>query len=303
MMKSPLNLNLGLGFVLFIFSSLCTVSQNTPCAAVQSPVYSEQTRADLKIKLNEARESYEKDTSNADALIWYGRRLAYLGSYMEAIDIFTNGIKRQPSDARLYRHRGHRFITVRCFDRAISDLEIATGLIKGQKDETEPDGLPNARNVPTSTLQSNIWYHLGLAYYLNGDYEKAVQAYTSCLEVSLNPDMYVATANWLYISLLKLNKNTEARELLNYINSGMNLIENRDYQSILLLYKGEKSEADFLNQESSLSGATLLFGLGNYYILKGEFTKAKEILTKIVSGNQWASFAYIAAEKTLKEFH
>ncbi len=220
---------------------------------------------------------------------------------MEAIEVFTKGIKRHPSDARMYRHRGHRFISVRCFDRAISDLEFAAKLIKGNKDETEPDGLPNARNIPTSTLHSNIWYHLGLAYFLAGDYEKAVLAYTSCLEVSLNPDMYVATANWLYISFLKLNKDTDAKELMNTIDPGLELIENRDYLDILLLYKGEKSELDFLNQESSLSGATLLFGLGNYYLQKGEFTKAKEILTKIVTGNQWASFAYIAAEKALKE--
>lgn len=285
---------------LFVTKMLC-ISQEVPCAPIQEPVYSEITRADFELKLNEARESYEKDSSNAEALIWYGRRLAYLGRYMEAIAVFSIGINKHPSDARMYRHRGHRFITVRCFDRAISDLESASGLIKGQKDETEPDGLPIARNTPTSTLQSNIWYHLGLVYFLKGDYGKAIKAYTTCLEVSLNPDMYVATANWLYISFLRLNKATEARELLNTINSGMDVIENRDYLRILLLFKEEQKEADFLNQEASLSGTTLLFGLGNYYITKGEIAKAKEALTKIVSGNQWASFAYIAAEKALKE--
>ena len=268
---------------------------------VRSPVYPEETRAGLEMELIKARESYERDTVNADLLIWYGRRLAYLGKYEEAIEVFSKGMVIYPGEARMYRHRGHRFITVRCFDRAISDLEIASGLIKGKKDETEPDGLPNTRNIPTSTLQSNIWYHLGLVYFLTGNYEKAIKAYASCLEVSLNPDMYVATANWLYISLLRLNQMTEARELLNTINSGMDVIENRDYLRILLLYKGELKETDFLNQEASLSGATLLFGLGNYYITKGEIAKAKEILTKIVSGNQWASFAYIAAEKTLTE--
>lgn len=298
-MKIYLNASVHLAF-LFFTKFLC-LSQEVPCAPLREPVFPEQTRINLEEKLKEAREKYQADSSNADAIIWYGRRLAYLGRYLEAIEVFSSGIKRHGSDARMYRHRGHRFITVRCFDQAISDLEIAAGLVKGQKDETEPDGLPNARNIPTSTLQSNIWYHLGLAYYLKGDYEKAVQAYTACLEVSLNPDMYVATANWLYISLIKFNKQTEARELLNTINSGMDLIDNRDYLSILLLYKGEKKEADFLNQEASLSGATLLFGLGNYYITKGEFAKAKEILTKIVSGNQWASFAYIAAEKALRE--
>lgn len=287
------------GFILFFgVPSLCFL-QNT-CVVVRSPFYPEETEARLEMELEKARESYKRDTANADHLIWYGRRLAYVGRYEEAIEVFSKGMLLHPGDARMYRHRGHRFITVRCFDRAVSDLEHAAGLVQGHKDETEPDGLPNARNIPTSTLQSNIWYHLGLAYYLKGDYEKAVRAYTSCLKVSLNPDMYVATANWLYICLLKLKREAEANKLLNTINRTMDLIENRDYLNILLLYKGEMSEEDFLKQESSLSGATLLFGLGNYYLHKGEVTKAKEILTKIVSGNQWASFAYIAAEMALK---
>jgi len=253
------------------------------------------------MELENARKSYERDTANADLLIWYGRRLAYLGRYEEAIEVFSKGMLLYPWDARLYRHRGHRYITVRCFDRAVSDLEYAAGLVRGHKDEMEPDGLPNARNIPTSTLQSNIWYHLGLAYFLKGDYEKAVKAYTSCLEVSGNPDMYVATANWLYISLRRLNRDQEAAKLMNTIEPGMDLIENRDYLDILLLYKGEKSEADFGDRANSLSNASLLFGLGNYYLTMEEFVKAKDIFTKIVSGNQWASFAYIAAGETLKE--
>ena len=30
---------------------------------------------------------------------------------------------------------------------------------------------------PRSTLQFNIWYHLGLAYYLQGNYARAYDAY------------------------------------------------------------------------------------------------------------------------------
>lgn len=89
--------------------------------------------------------------------------MAYLGDYKQAIKIFTEGSVKFPKDARFYRHRGHRFITIRCFDEAIRDFETAAKLVKGKEDEIEPDGLPNARNIPTSTLQSNIFYHLGLA--------------------------------------------------------------------------------------------------------------------------------------------
>ncbi len=111
--------------------------------------------------------------TDVDAIIWYGRRTAYLGRYRDAIRIYSNGIELHPEDARLYRHRGHRFISTRQLDKAIADFEYAAALIEGTDDEIEPDGLPNALGIPVSTLHSNIWYHLGLAYYLSGDYERA----------------------------------------------------------------------------------------------------------------------------------
>src|SRR5690349_16959693 len=123
-------------------------------------------------KLAEAQEALRKNPDDADALIWVGRRTAYLGRYQEAIEIFSQGIAKHPEDARFYRHRGHRYITVRNLGPAIRDFEKAAALIEGKPDEVEPDGLPNAKNIPTSTLQSNVWYHLGLSYYLQGDFEK-----------------------------------------------------------------------------------------------------------------------------------
>ncbi len=65
----------------------------------------------------------------------------------------------------------------------------------------EPDGLPNEQNKPRSTLHTNIWYHLGLAHYLTGDFDEAINAYRECLKASSNDDMRVATSYWLYMAL------------------------------------------------------------------------------------------------------
>jgi len=73
-------------------------------------------------KLVQARADYESDPDNADNIIWYGRRTAYTGDYRGAILIFSKGIEKHPDDARMYRHRGHRYISIREFDRAIADL-------------------------------------------------------------------------------------------------------------------------------------------------------------------------------------
>ena len=276
--------------------------QMTICGNKSYPplTFSATVKEKLEIDLAAAKTSYEKDVKNADANIWYGRRLAYLGRYDEAIEIFTKGILLHPYDARMFRHRGHRYLTIRCVDKAISDFIKASYLIKNQKDEVEPDGMPNAKNTPTRTLQSNIWYHLGLAYYLKKDFKKAEKAYKECLKVSKNPDMYVATANWYYITLKELKKEKTASNLLSTVHKNMELIENEGYLQILLLYKGNQNVAPLLENltqdNSALTNATTGFGVGNYYRLTGNMKKAREIFQIVTSGSQWGSFAYMAAE-------
>lgn len=291
-------------FIFFIgILSAGFIAAAQPCVVITAPQFSENTRKDFEQKLATAKTDYEKDTNNADAIIWYGRRTAYLGNYMQAIDIFTKGISLHPGDARLYRHRGHRYITVRCFDKAIIDFKKASQLIKGKPDEVEPDGLPNAKNIPTGTLQSNIWYHLGLAYFIKGKYKKALKAYNECLNISKNDDMYVATANWLYLTLRKLNKTNEAATLLATVNDKMEIIENNDYLEILLLYKNETGITDpvqFLQKEKQGLGLSSFgYGLGNYLLLKGKPDMARKIFQLIIESNQWSSFGFIAAEAEL----
>ena len=120
----------------------------------------------------ETKKKYESNPEDVEAIIWYGRRTAYLGRYDDAISIYSEGMEKFSDEPRLYRHRGHRYISIRKFDEAITDFEKAAELIEGTENEIEPDGMPNAQNIPVSTLHGNIWYHLGLAYYLKHDYKK-----------------------------------------------------------------------------------------------------------------------------------
>ena len=146
-----------------------------------------ETRKVLEENLAKAEVVYGRNPDDADATIWMGRRVAYLGRYREAIDHFSDGAEKHPDDARMYRHRGHRYITVRELPKAIADLAKAARSIEGKPDQIEPDGQPNARNTPTSTLNTNIYYHLGLAHYLSGDFEQAAAAYRQCLAFRRTP--------------------------------------------------------------------------------------------------------------------
>ncbi|MGK7369988.1 MAG: hypothetical protein ACNS64_07215, partial [Candidatus Halalkalibacterium sp. M3_1C_030] len=54
-----------------------------------APELEPDTEAQFKTNLQSAKAQYEANTDDADALIWYGRRTAYLGNYRKAIDIYT----------------------------------------------------------------------------------------------------------------------------------------------------------------------------------------------------------------------
>jgi tetratricopeptide (TPR) repeat protein len=291
-MKIVLFLILLIAFGLPVFAQSCFQSAKTV-----EPILSEDTRKFYEANLARARSDYEKNPNDADAIIWFGRRTAYLGKYKEAIEIFSEGIKKFPRDARFYRHRGHRFITLRCFDEAIKDFETAAKLVKGKPDEIEPDGLPNARNIPTSTLQSNIFYHLGLAYYLKSDFRNALLAYRNCEKVSRNPDMLVATKHWLYMTLRRLGKNREAQNAVADVRDNLDIIENEDYYKLIKLYQGKMKPEDLIpNDNQSLSSASVGYGIGNWYLYNGDREKAEKIFRRITNGNQWASFGFIASE-------
>ena len=272
------------------------------------PLYSAEQPADTRAKneanLEAAKKDLEKDPNSADAAIWVGRRTAYLGRFRESIDVYTAAIAKHPAEPRLLRHRGHRYISVREFDKAIADLSKAASLVANRPDEIEPDGQPNSRGIPTSTLKTNIYYHLGLAYYLNGDFKRAADAYRLCMAHSKNADMQVATAHWQYMTLRRLDQQRaqveDANEVLRPISSSMDVFENGSYHKLLLMYKGEITPESLMEmvKKGGLDGATIGYGVANWHLYNGRKDEARKILQQIVDANatQWASFGYIAAE-------
>jgi tetratricopeptide (TPR) repeat protein len=261
----------------------------------------DERRQRLTQNLEQARAALRARPHDADALIWVGRRTAYLGHFREAIAVFTRGLEKHPADARFLRHRGHRYITVRELDKAVADLTRASELLRGRPDEVEPDGEPNALGIPTSTLHFNVWYHLGLAHYLRGDLEQALAAYRRCLDVSRdNPDRLVATSDWLYMTMRRLGRAEEAARVLAPIAADMKVIENHAYWHRLLMYQGQKTADELLGPRGDgVELATYGYGVGNWYLYNGQPDKARRVFAQVVAGPQWAAFGFIAAEAEL----
>jgi tetratricopeptide (TPR) repeat protein len=254
-------------------------------------------------KLQEAEDMYLENPT-LENLIWIGRREAYLSRYDLAIRTFTKAISEYPEAFEPYRHRGHRYISIRKFDGAIQDFYKASGLMEGSETQIEQDGMPNKLNIPLSNVQFNVWYHLGLAHYLKGDWENALIAYQECLKVSNNDDLKVATLDWYYMTLKKMGRNSEAMDLIKFVDENMDIIENDAYFKRLLLYKSQLKPEDLLasemtTDEQKLQYVTQGYGLGNYYLAEGDTSKAKSIFQNVINTGYWSAFGYIASEMEL----
>ncbi len=268
-----------------------------PLYAVE-PTGEAKKTADTNVEA--AREDLARQPDSADAMIRLGRRLVTAGQVREAIDVYTRGIARFPSDARFYRHRGHRYITVREFDKAIADLTKASQLVAGKPDQPEQATDPTA--LSSETLHYTIYYHLGLAYYLKGDFSKALPVYRQCLEVAKrnNDDEIAGASDWLYMTLRRLDRTDEAAKVLEPIVPGMNVKDDQQYYDRLFMYKGRKKPEDLLRGGGDpTSEATLAYGVANWYLYNGRKDEAKALFEKIITGPNWMPFGFIAAEAEL----
>lgn len=253
--------------------------------------------------LEEARARTEADPNDVDAWIWVGRRQAYLGRYADAIETFTHAMTFAPEDARLYRHRGHRWITLRQFDRAIEDLSRARDLMVDAPDRVEPDGLPNAQNTPTSTLYTNVYYHLGLAHYLEENHLEAHNAYTAGLRASKNPDMTSAMVYWLILTHWSWPGDmADIQAFIHRVDPDWELIENHDYHAMVRSFAPGGDPEALLAPAAEAGGvrfATVGYGVGAWHWNHDRRDRAIEIWEQVVADGPWNAFGAIAAEAML----
>jgi tetratricopeptide (TPR) repeat protein len=267
-------------------------------------VPSGSTLARLQRDLTVAIQNVKQDPNNEDNIIWHGRRLAYLSRFKDAIEVYTKGLEMYPKSYRLLRHRGHRYITLRKFSLAIQDLTLAASLVPAAPILMEPDGVPNKINRPLGSTQFNIWYHLGLAYYLTGDFNSAAIAYRKCLELAHNDDSKIAATDWLYMTLTNLGREEEVKTLLDAINDNVVLIENDAYLKRIKMNKGQISPEKLLelkptSNENATNLATQGYGVGHYFLIKNNRIRAIQVFQKVLETDSWSSFGYIASEVEL----
>lgn len=222
--------------------------------------------------------------ADSDAALWEekGLALAEMGLYREAIEAFSRGMVREPGRGTLYLERGHRYINCGELQAATADLTLAS------------------RMRPRDW---NVYYHLGLAHYMLGEYDKAENAFRFGMRLSEADGDLVPMLYWCWTVLVHAGKMEDAALLLEKVHAGMNAGDNEGYLKKLLVYKGELTPEMILPDgriEADVQSISYAYGLSNYYyFLKGDAQKSEKLLDALLRvGAQtvWTSFAYHCAE-------
>lgn len=262
-----------------------------------------EVRDRLEAELAEAQARHDAAPRDEDAIIWLGRRLAYLGRYNDAVAYFTQGLRLHPTSHRLLRHRGHRFISLRRLEAAVDDLAHASMLARNLPDEIEPDGAPNELGVPRSTTKGAIEYHLALALHLQGRFEDALEHWDVAWRLATNDDTRVAVGAWRYRTLARLGREAEAKQWASgWVREAMDVIENFAYHRLLMAYlSGDPERIARQGWRADETFALTMDGLlAERAILAGDADRARALLTRAVEGGANPfSFAFIACEAEL----
>ncbi|MBC7894152.1 MAG: hypothetical protein H7066_02005 [Cytophagaceae bacterium] len=242
---------------------------------------------------------------NADLLLAAGGARATAWRFREAIDVYSRGIALHPQDARFYRFRGHRYLTLRRFDEGARDLDRAA-----QLDSTNFD----------------VVYHQGLAHYLLGHYARSAdaygtclgfagndalrtreargefrQGYRSCMRIATNADDRVAMVDWAWRANRRAGRRAEADRLLGTITEGMTVNTNRSYYENLLMYKGLRTIDQVLGTTTgdSVRFSTSGYAVGSWLLLQGDTARARAMFERVASSPHWNGFGLIASEVEL----
>lgn len=219
------------------------------------------------------------DPRNVDRIIQLGVAQSGVRQFREAIETFTRGLALAPDNALLYRWRGHRYLSVREFDRAIADFNRGSRL--------------------DSTVYG-IWYHLGIVKYARGDFAGAADAFKRAQQRAPDAGELAGSTDWLWMSLSRAGRSREARAMLARRPDSLPVAN--AYTRRLKLYRGEiRPEEVFTPADTAdVQVATLSYGVGNWYLVRGDTTRARTWFKRSVASGGWPGFGFIISEVELR---
>ncbi|MGH7471922.1 MAG: tetratricopeptide repeat protein [Longimicrobiales bacterium] len=226
-----------------------------------------------------ARAARNAEPNNVDRIIQLGIAHSAVRQFREAITTFTAGLTLAPDHAMLYRWRGHRQLSVREFDRALDDL---------------------TRGSRLDSTNYGIWYHLGIVRFVRGEFGPAADAFARALRRPPDAGELAGSTDWLWMSLARAGRMAEAQALLD--RRPDSLPTPVAYAQRLRLYRGQIGPDAVLTAADTgdVAVATLSYGVGNWYLVRGDTAQARSWFERSVRSGGWPAFGFIVSEVELR---
>ena len=226
-----------------------------------------------------AESALAAEPRNVERFIQLGVAQSGARQFREAIQTFTRGLAVAPNDPMLYRWRGHRYLSVREFDRARADL---------------------TKGLALDSTNYGVLYHLGIVRFVRGDFAGAAQMFARAQPRAPEAGELAGSTDWLWMSLMRAGKKAEAQAML--ARRPDSLPVNNAYSRRLKLYRGEiKPDSVFTPADTAdVQIATLNYGLGNWYLVQGDTARARSFFERSVKSGGWPGFGFIVSEVELR---
>lgn len=226
-----------------------------------------------------AEAALKADPRNVQRFIDLGVAQSGARQFREAIETFTRGLAIAPDNPLLLRWRGHRYLSVRDFDRAMDDLTRGSRI--------------------DSTIYG-IWYHLGIVRYARGDFAGAANAFTRAQPRAPDAGELAGSTDWLWMSLMRAGRAAEAKAML--ARHPDSLATTAAYATRLKLYRGEIGPDAVMTpaDTADVQVATLSYGLGNWYLVHGDTARARSWFDRSIKSGGWPGFGFIISEIELR---
>lgn len=220
------------------------------------------------------------DPSNVDRIIQLGLAQSGVRQYREAVATFTRGLAVAPDHAVLLRWRGHRYLSVRELDRALDDL---------------------SRGARLDSTVYGIWYHLGIVRYVRGEFAAAADAFARARARAPNAGELAGSHDWLWMALSRAGRTAEARASLATLTDSLLAAAANPYAQRIALYLGRVGPDRVLTpaDTSDIAVATLSYGVGNWFLVRGDTATAREWFGRSVRSGGWPAFGFIVSEAEL----
>jgi tetratricopeptide (TPR) repeat protein len=227
----------------------------------------------------QAERELAADSRNVDRIIALGLAQSGARQFREAIATFTRGLALAPDHPMLLRWRGHRYLSVREMDRARDDL---------------------TRGLRLDSTNYGILYHLGIVRFADGDFQGAARAFASAQPLAPNAGELAGATDWLWMALARAGKSAEAKAMLDRRPDSLPVTN--AYTQRLRLYRGEIGPDAVITSAdtSDVAVATLSFGVGNWYLVRGDTAHARSWFERSISSGGWPGFGFILSEVELR---